>query len=144
MSDTLSSYGGSNGASAAPPKSYGEIFDEMFPYYLSIGMTADEYWNGDCQNIKAYRKAEKLRAERKNQELWLQGAYIYEALCRVSPVFHAFAKKGTKPSPYPSEPYAINEAQQERKQENADKKVMDKGKAFMETFMVQHNKKFNK
>ena len=46
-------------------------------------MTYDQYWNDDCQLVKFYRKAHKLKNEQKNQELWLQGMYIYEALCNV-------------------------------------------------------------
>lgn len=77
----------------------------MFPFYLSIGMTYDQFWEQDCELVRAYRKAEELRQRRKNQELWLQGRYIYDALCAVSPVLHAFAKNGTQPSPYLEKPY---------------------------------------
>ena len=31
-----------------PEKTYTEEFYEAFPFYLSIGMTADEFWNQDC------------------------------------------------------------------------------------------------
>lgn len=79
---------------------------------------------------------------RKNQEMWLQGAYIYDALCRVSPLLHAFAKKGTKPIPYLSEAYALTEKQAELKEEEKAKNVFDKGKKMMEGFMAMHNKKF--
>jgi len=71
-------------------------------------MTYDQYWNEDCELVVYYRKANELKNARKNQELWLQGMYIYEALCCVSPVLHAFAKSGTKPHPYPDKPYAIS------------------------------------
>ena len=145
VSDLLSSFGGSGGAStAAPLKTYTEKFNELFPYYLSIGMSEDQYWDRDCQLVVAYRKAEEVRTSRKNQEMWLQGAYVYEALCRVSPIFHAFAKKGTKPAPYITEPFAITEKQAEYKQEEKAKQTFDKGKAMLEGFMTQHNKKFER
>ena len=67
--------------------------------------------------MKDYRKAEQLRWERKNTELWWQGVYFYEALCDVSPVLHAFAKKGTRPTPYSKEPYPITKQAQEKKKE---------------------------
>ena len=112
VSDLLSSNEGSGGVTAtAPLKTYTEKFNELFPYYLSLGMTEEQYWDRDCLLVKAFRKAEELKTDRKNQEMWLQGAYIYEALCRVSPILHAFAKKGTKPVPYLAEPFAINEKQ---------------------------------
>lgn len=145
VSDSLSSTEGSGGVTAtAPLKTYTEKFNELFPYYLSIGMTEEQYWDKDNQLVIAYRKADELRMTRKNQEMWLQGAYFYDALCRVSPILHAFAKKGTKPTPYLSEAYALNEKQAELVQEEKSKKVFDKGKKMMEGFMLQHNKKFGR
>ena len=90
---------------------YTEKFYELFPYYLSIGMTLDQYWDGDSTLVKYYRKAEEIRNEKRNQELWLQGMYVYEAICDVSPILHAFAKKGTKPTPYSAKPYPLNAKQ---------------------------------
>lgn len=143
VSDLLSSTEGSGGVTAtAPLKTYNEKFQELFPYYLSIGMTEEQYWDRDSTLVVAYRKAEELKTNRKNQEMWLQGAYVYEALCRVSPLLHAFAKKGTKPVPYIAEPFAITEKQAEYRQEEKEKKNFDKGKTMMEGFMIRHNKKF--
>lgn len=83
-----------------------------------MGMTYEDYWERDCQLVKAYRKASELHRDRLNTEHWLQGAYIYEALCNVSPILHAFAKSGTKPIPYPDKPYALTkeEIEEERQQ----------------------------
>lgn len=143
VSDLLSSTEGSGDVTAtAPLKTYTEKFHELFPYYLSIGMTEEQYWDRDSTLVVAYRKAEELKTNRKNQEMWLQGAYVYEALCRVSPLLHAFAKKGTKPVPYIAEPFAITEKQAEYRQEEKEKKNFDKGKTMMEGFMIRHNKKF--
>lgn len=143
VSDLLSSTEGSGGISAtAPLLTYTEKFNELFPHYLSFGMTEEQYWDKDSTLVAAYRKAEELRMNRKNQEMWLQGAYFYEALCRVSPVLHAFAKKGVKPVPYLSEAYALNEKQAELREEEHAKGVYDKGKRMMEGFTVSHNKKF--
>lgn len=145
MSDPLSSTEGSGGVTAtAPLHSYREKFEELFPYYLSLGMTEEQYWDRNSQLVVYYRKAEELRTSRTNQELWLQGAYFYEAITRASPLLHAFAKKGTKPVPYLAEPFAISEKQAEYQQEEKEKKVYDKGKALMEGFMAKHNKKFER
>ena len=121
---------------------YTEKFYELFPYYLSIGMTPEQYWDGDSTLVKYYRKAEELRNEKRNQELWLQGMYVYEAVCDVAPILHAFAKKGTKPTPYPSAPYPITEKQSKKNEEDKQRKLVEKGKKFMEAMAASVNKKF--
>lgn len=99
---------GSERENRSAPPSYSEIFLAKFPYYLSIGMTEEQYWDRDSTLVKSYRKAEELRKERVNQEMWLQGMYIYDAISRLSPILRAFAKKGTKAQPYVEEAYPIN------------------------------------
>jgi hypothetical protein len=121
---------------------YTQKFYELFPYYLAIGMTPEQYWDGDCALVKYYRKAEELRNEKRNQELWLQGMYIYEAICDVAPILHAFAKKGTKPTPYSKEPYPLNAKQSEQKEEEKQRMLSEKGKRFMEAMATSINKKF--
>lgn len=107
---------------SAPAKTYTELFYESFPFYLSIGMTADEYWNQDCCLTRYYARAYDLQQQRKNAEAWMHGLYVYEALCAVSPVLHAFAKKGTKPSEYPSKPYPMGQKAIDEQNE-ADRKA---------------------
>ena len=131
---------GRNGSSSS--FTYTEKFYELFPYYLSIGMTPEQYWEGDCTLVKYYRKAEELRNEKRNQELWLQGMYIYEAICDVSPILHAFAKKGTKPTPYSAKPYALTARQIKQDEEEKQRKLAEKGKRFMEAMAASINKKF--
>ena len=70
-------------------------------------MTERQYWDGDCELVRFFRQADQIQRERKNQELWIQGMYIYEAIMDLSPILHAFAKKGTKPHPYRSKPYQL-------------------------------------
>ena len=85
---------------------------------MSIGMSYDEFWNQNVSMVKAYRKAYELREKRRNQELWLQGMYVYEALCDASPLFRFTMKKGAiKPEPYPKEPYPITVAEVREREE---------------------------
>ena len=142
VSSSLSAKEGSGQNGSFPLFTYTEKFYELFPYYLSIGMTPEQYWDGDCTLAKYYRKAEELRIDKRNQELWLQGMYIYEALCDVSPVLHAYAKKGTKPTPYSTEPYPLNNKQSKRDEEEKQRKLAEKGKRFMEAMAMSINKKF--
>lgn len=101
-------------------------------------MTADQYWNGDCQLVKAYREARKIQQKRKNEELWLQGMYIYEALCDVSPILRAFSK-AKKPAPYPEQPYELKEPEK-----NTDKKNENPGLTAFETMVANWNASFKK
>ena len=111
------------------PVSYTESFYEQFPFYLSIGMTYEQYWNGDCLLPKYYRKAHKLKNEQLNQELWLQGMYIYDALCRVAPALHAFSKS-PKPMPYPERPYSLNVKEINKEKEEKEKNNRERAKAM--------------
>ena len=71
-----------------------------------------------------------MKQKRRNQELWVQGAYIYEAIIDIAPVLHAFAKKGAKPLPYVSEPFPLTqkEVMERRKQEEKIKYNKQKAK----------------
>ena len=109
--------------------SYTEIFEGQFPFYLSIGMTYDQYWNDDCLLVKYYRKAHELANDRRNQELWLQGMYIYDALCCVVPVL-----RGAKPTPYPEKPYPITREEIERDKEEKARANRLKAKAMFEAW----------
>ena len=84
-----------------------EQFEKYCPFYMALGMSYNEYWYGDSQRAKYYRKAYKIKKEQMNEQLWLQGVYIYEALLDVSPILHAFSSKGTKPAPFPKQPYNL-------------------------------------
>ena len=142
VSSSLSATGGSEPNGSAPSFTYTEKFYELFPYYLAIGMTYDQYWNDNPTLVKYYRKAAELRKEMKNEELWLQGMYFYEAICDVSPILNANAKKGTKPHPYSEKPYSITNTQREREEEERARRVAEKGKRVMEALMQSTNKRF--
>lgn len=108
---------------------------------MAIGMTYDEFWFGDVSMVRAYRKADELKRRRMNEMSWLNGLYIYEALCDVAPIFHAFAKKGTKPSPYSKEPYAITESEIREREEREARIREERIKAEFAAFVAQMTKK---
>lgn len=114
--------------------SWSAAFRENCPYYLSLGMSYEEYWRGDAEAVRYFRKAETIRAKRRNFEMWLQGLYIYEAIGDMTPVLHAFAKKGAKALPYPERPYPLTEderAEKKRYDEDAGARMIkDKLKAW--------------
>ena len=103
-------------------KSIKETFDEICPFFMAIGMTYDEFWNKDPYLAKTYLKSHEIKQRMKNEELWLQGYYNYIAFAYVSPILNPFAKKGTKPISYPSQPIPLTreevEAKEQREKDN--------------------------
>lgn len=108
-------------------------------------MTYEQFWEQDVELVKFYREAWQLKQQVRNQDLWLQGAYIYEAILDAAPVLHPFAKKGTKPVPYREQPYELfTKKSNHKKQLTKEQQSDNKAKAVMEMFMVNINKKFEK
>ena len=120
------------------------MFNKLCPHYMSIGMTYDEFWNGDVSLVEVYREAQELRDRRQNQALWLQGMYIYEALCDVSPLFRFSMKKGVvKPEPYVKEPYPITAEEVREREEREARKKEERLKAEFAAFAEQIRKKMS-
>ena len=72
--------------------------------------------------------------ERVNAEAHLMGLYVYEALCDVSPVLHAFARKGTKPRPFRTEPYPMN-GEKEDKSERLEEAERLRAEIYMKQML---------
>ena len=94
-------------------------------------MTPKQYWEDDPYLAKAYYEAHKLRIEQRNQELWLQGLYIYNAFETV--MANAFRKKGAAAKKYLEKPIEMfpkqdddNAAQKEREKAIASFEAMRK------------------
>lgn len=93
------------------------VFNDMCPIYMSYGMTFDEFWYGNSSLCRVYMEAYKLKQKALDEQLWLQGFYVYNALNCVAPVLHAFAKQGTKPLPYLKSPITQTQEYKEQKDE---------------------------
>lgn len=103
---------------------------------MSIGMSYNQFWYGDVRLTEYYRKADELRLKRKNQELWLQGMYMYEALCDASPLFRFSLKGGQiKPQPYAEEPYPITEDEVQEREERKARAEQERLKAEFAAFV---------
>ena len=126
---------------SSPIPRYGERFEALCGYYMSIGMSYHDYWDGDSCMTKYYREASELQLEQRNTELWLQGAYIYEALLDVHPVFNALSKKKT-PIAYRSEPIPITRRGGKRSEEQKKRKQLENGKEAMRVMMTAINAQF--
>lgn len=123
---------GSELVSPASPLSYTEQFEEVFPYYLSIGMTYEQFWEGEADLPIYYRKAHRLRLKHLNEESWLLGRYVYDAFCAASPLLHAFAKNGTKANPYLTEPYPSDADELEKRRQNRMREAAENFRALVQ------------
>ena len=122
-----------------------KIFEHECPYYMSYGMSFDEYWYGDAYLVKFYRDAYKLKIRYDDVFMWKQGMYIYEALCDVSPILHAFSKQGTKPLQYREKPmleeFDKHKTQKEKEEEIKNERL--KARIFFENWAKATAKHFN-
>lgn len=96
------------------PQDVIDYLNELCPYAMSLGMPLEEYWHGEPSYINHYVKADEIKQKRLNNQLWLQGAYVYYALCCASPMFNSLAKDH-KPKRYLDEPFAMNKAEEEQR-----------------------------
>ena len=108
--------GQQNGSDAAH-RSYTDIFNQCLPFYLYIGMTYDQFWHGDVELVKPYREAHKLRQQHENSMAWMQGRYVYDAICAASPLIRMTMGKGrVEAMPYLDMPYPITKKEAEERQ----------------------------
>lgn len=108
------------------PKSVVEIFDDQCAYYISLGMSYTDYWDGDPMMPRFYRKAEELKRRRENFHAWLQGAYVYEAIKDLAPAVNAFSKRSPKPyrdTVIPILPVEIREFEDKKKKERYEENL---------------------
>ena len=109
---------------------------------MSIGMSYEAFWHGDVSMVKAYRKAAELKDKRQNEMLWIQGMYIYEALCDVSPLFRFSMQNGTvRPEPYVKEPYPITAGEVRKRREREQREKEERWKQAFAAFAEGLRKK---
>ena len=134
--NTIGRDGGSN--NAARPLSYKELFESVCPEYMAMGMTYDEFWNGDNDAPRMYRKLYRRKRERANEDAWMHGLYVQQAI--------AACFSGKKhPFKYPEKPLGFDETPvTERKQDKPDKNKVAKNnaKTLMEIWAINFNQKF--
>lgn len=84
-------------------------------------MTYEQFWDDDPALAKYYRKADKLRNERKNTDMWIQGMYIYDAISTV--VYNVWCRGKSQPQKYTEKPYQFDvvKSQEEREIEESAK-----------------------
>jgi hypothetical protein len=126
-----------DGQVTSPQKTFTEIFEEAFPSYLAMGMSWTQFWIDEPELAVAYRKSEMIRKRRKNEELWLEGVYVAEALrATVGNMFN----KGQK-NQYPAEPFPITADEQQERREREERNRMERMKAAFIARSLQMNAK---
>lgn len=115
---------------------------------MSLGMTYEQYWDGDVWMVRDFFKSHKLKLEEQNRQAWLQGMYVYSAIGSMAPILRAFSK-ARKPEEYMSGPIDIYGFRKERKenskpeQAKVDQKKSDaKARQLMEIWAINFNQKF--
>lgn len=114
----------------------------MCPVYMAYGMTYDEFWHCDPKMYIAYREAHKLDIKRRNEEMWLQGLYNFEAFSTALSNIH-FDNKSHKVHRYREEPFDIfkkPEIESKNEAERAKQKVIDQLNAFKARWDTQKRK----
>lgn len=93
--------------------------------------------------VVPFREAYRIRQEEQNRMAWLQGMYIYEALCDVSPILHAFAKSGTRARPYPAEPYKFETNQKKKTKAEIEEEQQQNAVNYMNNLMARFNQSYD-
>ena len=94
-----------------------KLFEKACPIYMSFGMSYHDFWYGPAFMTTFYADAHKLRLRQQDENNWMLGMYVYEAILDCSPILHAFSKKGTKPLPYAEKPYLMEKFQEKTEAE---------------------------
>lgn len=119
--------GSDEGEEPVTPISLAEMFTNICPAYMAMGMSYDEFWHCNTKVHKAYRLAWEQKKAYRNWEMWWQGGYIYEALLKVAPVMRAaFGKGKVEPGKYSEEPYPLSNKEAEARREAHRRQKMER------------------
>lgn len=112
-----------------------EIFERLCPYYMTYGMSYEDYWYGDPWRMKAYKDAYDLRNRQQNTMMWLNGIYYNHAVSVA--LANAFRKKGSPPVKYLEKPLDVfpkTELEEAAEQEKKQKELILKLSAWKKAF----------
>lgn len=113
------------------PVTLADIFSAVFPQYLAMGMTYDEFWYGCPSLVRDYRKAYEIKRHNEEWARWRSGAYFFCALLKAAPVLRAFGKGDVKPGEYPAEPWPLTEKEAREREEAREKEKYERYLAKM-------------
>ena len=122
-----------------PSPTYTSIFEQVFPYALSIGMSYNQYWSEDPSLYKYYFKAEEIRKQRENNYAYLQGFYVYQAIGSYAEIIPAFPRKGAKIQPYLEKPIPLTKEDAEKEEARKERERVERIKERMLKFADKFN-----
>ena len=96
----------------------------MCPYFLHYGMTWDEFWFESIERLPQFWQKHQFDVEARNQELWLQGIYIKEAVDCAMDTKHR--------AKYPEKPHRITEMTEAEKEAENNRRVEEMRNQLME------------
>lgn len=133
-------YDGSDGhTDDVAPKSLAEIFTELCPKYMAMGMSYREFWHCNTKVHRDYRKAWEERKRYRNWEMWMQGAYIYDALLKIAPFMRAAMSKAViEPKKYVEAPYPLTKKEAKALEERRRIQNMKRMIAMLERESAMH------
>lgn len=105
------------------PQQVIDYLNELGAYGISIGMSAKEYWEDDPKYILNFIKAEEIRQRKRNNELWLQGFYVYNAIGNLVPILNPFSKEH-KARPYMKEPIPLTEEEKKEQEYRKEQRII--------------------
>lgn len=80
-------------------------------------MSAEQFWQQDPWLAVAYRRADEIKRQNRSYDLWLAGAYTFNAASTA--VYNALKKKGARPQKYLEEPFRVIPYSEEEKEQIA-------------------------
>ena len=100
-------------------------------------MSYDEYWEGDPKLTTYYRKAYLIKQEEMNNNAWLQGMYIYDAVSTaLYNTMRGFGKSKPPLKDYAKKPYELkNKVKSEADKQKEIEIEQQKAAAWMENFV---------
>ena len=102
-------------------------------------MTYTQFWDEDPELAVFYIKAHDLKRQERNQEMWMQGLYVYKAIECFVPVLVSSPRKGAKVERYLDHLIPINGEQADKQERNIRK---EKAMAYMQDRMSKVNQRF--
>jgi len=119
---------------------FSDVFREVFPWYMAIGMSYDQFWNQDPYLAVYYREMHEFKRDEENQKQWWQGLYTYIAISTALSNIHLDGKKH-KINQYLQEPLRIRpktEEELEADRQRAIRRTVMQLDAFKAAFDESH------